>query len=137
MPQRIIKDKLSRFREAFFGEKYRFDQGNAFLVFVNFALLVTTLARQAGSNLSLVKYYVLGGLLATWLLGYFLDRVVRVQDIQERISLKRSPIWTDIFSRHAFQEKKLEELLDRLAKIEKRFEKFESVITKNDSNNSK
>ena len=111
---------LSKARKVFFREKYRFDQGNAFLVFVNFALLVASLVNQNHGNNSFIKYYVVGGLLGTWFLGYFLDRVVRVQDIQEKVYLKRSPIWKENFYHHEVQDKKLEKLIKKLESIEKR-----------------
>lgn len=128
MSQRILKDRITRFREEFFREKYRFDQGNAFLVFVNFSLLVTTLVTQFGASPSLIKYYILGGLLATWLLGYFLDKFVQVQDIQEKVVFKRSPIWRDIFIKHSEHEQRLEESLRRLAKLEDRLESIEKKL---------
>ena len=116
------KSWLSKARKIFFREKYRFDQGNAFLVFINFALLVASLVNQNNGNGNLIKYYVATGLLGTWLLGYFLDRVVRVQDIQEKVYLKRSPIWQENFSRHDDHNKKLIQLVKKLEKIEKRIE---------------
>jgi hypothetical protein len=116
------KNWLSNARKVFFREKYRFDQGNAFLVFVNFALLVASLVNQNHGNGNLVKYYVAAGLIGTWLLGYFLDKVVRVQDIQEKVYLKRSPIWQENFSRHDDHDQKLIQLIKKLEKIEKRIE---------------
>jgi hypothetical protein len=118
-----LKDGLTQFRHNFFREKYRFDQGNAFLVFVNFALLVATLVNQSNGNSDHIKYYVLAGLFGTWFLGYILDKVVRVQDIQERVILKRSPIWKENFDRHDGHNEKLENLINRLEKIEKKLEK--------------
>jgi hypothetical protein len=117
-----IKQIFSKSRKVFFREKYRFDQGNAFLVFVNFSLLVASLVKQSGGDSNIIKYYVIGGLFGTWFLGYFLDRVVRVQEIQEKVILKRSPIWQENFSRHDGHNDKLEELIDRLEKIENRLE---------------
>lgn len=113
---------LSQSRKVFFREKYRFDQGNAFLVFVNFSLLVASLVVQNNGNSNFIKYYIAGGLFGTWLLGYFLDRVVRVQDIQEKVYLKRSPIWQENFSRHEDHDRKLEVLIKKLEKIEARIE---------------
>lgn len=114
---------LSSFRKAFFREKYRFDQGNAFLVFLNFSMLVVSLVRQGEGNTQWVKYYVIAGFLGTWFLGYILDRVVRIQDIQERVALTRSPIWQQNFDNHEKQNEKLEMLIARLEKIEKRMER--------------
>jgi len=49
MTKRIRKN-LSVFRSVFFREKYRFDQGNAFLVFLNFALLVISLVTKVAAT---------------------------------------------------------------------------------------
>jgi len=114
---------LSSFRKTFFREKYRFDQGNAFLVFLNFALLVVSLVHQGNGDMSWIKYYIIGGFLGTWFLGYILDRVVRIQDIQERVALTRSPIWQENFANHDKQNEKLELLIARLERIENRMER--------------
>lgn len=110
--------RLNRARMLFFREKYRFDQGNAFLVFVNFALLVATLVNQSGGDRSNTKFYIISGLIATWLLGYVLDRVVRVQDAQERVALKRSPIWQENFQRHDQIEEQIRQLNSKLERLE-------------------
>lgn len=98
----------------FFREKYRYDQGNAFLVFINFALLVASLVSQYGGHSEMIKYYVIAGLLATWFLGWILDRVIKVQDAQERISLKRSPIWKENFQHHENLDHRLQEIERKL-----------------------
>lgn len=122
----IIRQKLSRFRIIFFREKYRFDQGNAFLVFLNFSLLVISLVHQSNGRASAIIYYVLSGLVGTWLLGYFLDRVVHVQDAQEKIALKRSPIWKENFNYHDNHKSKIEEVNERLERIEQLLQKNSS-----------
>lgn len=114
---------LKNFRTIFFREKYRFDQGNAFLVFVNFALLVASLVKQGNGDLSQIKYYVTFGLIGTWFLGFLLDRIVKIQDIQEKIALTRSPIWKENFSHHDKQNEKLESLIRKLERVEKRLDK--------------
>ncbi len=111
---------LWEFRKNFFREKYRFDQGNAFLVFVNFALLVANLVTKNGGDGSNIKYFIILGLGGTWLLGFFLDKIVRIQDIQEKTSLQRSPIWRENFLDHDEQNEKLEKLIERLERVEKR-----------------
>jgi len=123
MPQEMKKN-LSEFRQVFFREKYRFDQGNAFLVFVNFSLLVITLVKQNGGSTSAIQIYVLGGLLATWFLGYILDRVVQIQDAQEKVVLKRSPIWQENFHHHGTHDQKLEELSQQINRLEKELRKI-------------
>jgi len=115
----IIKQRLSRFRNIFFREKYRFDQGNAFLVFLNFTLLVISLVRQSHGNENMILYYIILGFIGTWILGYFLDKVVRVQDAQEKIAFKRSPIWQENFNHHHNHKSKINEVNKKLEKIEK------------------
>lgn len=114
----VVKKRLSRFRMIFFREKYRFDQGNAFLVFVNFALLVTSLVNQSGGSKDQARYYVVVGLLGTWLLGYILDRVIKVQDAQEKVALKRSPIWRENFDRHDNLNNKIDALNKKMERLE-------------------
>ena len=120
-----VRERLSRFRILFFREKYRFDQGNAFLVFVNFGLLVASLVRQGGGDSSDIKKYVILGLFSTWFLGYFLDRVIKVQDAQERISLKRSPIWRENFEHHDELGSKMDMLIKKIEVLEKKLEKVQ------------
>jgi uncharacterized membrane protein YraQ (UPF0718 family) len=122
MPKRIKKG-LTKFRQIFFREKYRFDQGNSFLVFVNFSLLVITLVKLTNGNFNSVFYYIIFGLIGTWLLGYFLDKVVKIQEIQEEVLLERSPIWQEAFQYHNKHEQKLEKLTNKLESIEKRLSK--------------
>ncbi|MFA4996440.1 MAG: hypothetical protein WC536_04855 [Patescibacteria group bacterium] len=113
----MIKQKLSEFRYSFFREKYRFDQGNAFLVFLNFSLLVMSLVRQNNGNPNMVYWYVVMGFIGTWILGYFLDKIVRVQDASERVAFKRSPIWKENFSHHKQINKKIEKINTKIDNI--------------------
>lgn len=115
---RKTKDRLNKLRMAFFREKYRFDQGNGFLGFVNFSLLVIGLVKSYGGNQALIPTYVILGFLGTWFLGYFLDRFVKIQDAQERVALKRSPLWQDNFDHHDEHNKKLELAYEKLLLIE-------------------
>lgn len=117
-----MQKNLNDLRQIVFREKYRFDQGNAFLVFVNFALLVVTLAKQNG-NPNMTTLYVSLGLLGTWLLGYILDKIVKVQDAQEKIVLMRSPIWQENFQRHSDHNSKLEQLILKLEQLEKKIDR--------------
>lgn len=120
----IFKQKLSKFRIHFFREKYRFDQGNAFLVFLNFTLLVISLVKQSHGNESMVLYYILLGFIGTWILGYFLDKVVKVQDAQEKVALKRSPIWKENFNHHLKHKDKIDQVHKKLDQIEKLVEEI-------------
>lgn len=123
-----IKEKLGMFRNTFFREKYRFDQGNAFLVFLNFTMLVTSLVKQSHGNQSLVAWYVVLGFTGTWILGYFLDKIVRVQDASERVAFKRSPIWKRNFDHHSQINRKIENInkkIDNIHKLVKDIQKLE------------
>lgn len=118
MTKSELKKSLNKLRMEFFREKYRFDQGNSFLGFVNFSLLVVGLVKSYGGNQAMIPYYVLFGFLGTWFLGFFLDKFVKIQDAQERVSLKRSPIWQENFDHHGELDKKIEKAYDKLLQIE-------------------
>jgi hypothetical protein len=49
--------------------------------------------------------------------------LTKVQDIQERVVLKRSLIWQQNFERHDAHEVKLKTLIDKLEKIKLKLEK--------------
>ena len=112
---------LSSFRDFVFRQKYRFDLGLQFLVFVNFALLVIT----AGDKLrqlfgwktseSLLLLLPLA-FIATWGFGYFLDKVVRSPQAQERQSISRSEAWNKLY-------RKLDRIEGKVEKIQKEKEK--------------
>ena len=102
----------------FFREKYRFDQGNGFLTFVNFSLLVISLVKSSGGDEGWIPTYVILGFLGTWFLGFLLDKYVRIQDAQEKVSLQRSPLWQDNYSHHGEHNKKLEQAYEKLIFIE-------------------
>jgi len=124
----IIKQKLAIFRYSFFREKYRFDQGNAFLVFLNFTMLVTSLVRQSHGNQSMIAWYVVMGFTGTWILGYFLDKIVRVQDASERVAFKRSPIWKENFNHHNQINRKIEKInrkVDTICRLVQEIKKIE------------
>lgn len=109
-----VKKQLSTFRQHFFREKYRFDQGNAFLVFLNFSLLVTSLVKQSNGDQNMIIWYVILGFLGTWLLGYILDKFIKVQDAQEKVAVKRSPIWKKNFDHHETIDQKLDDLHEKI-----------------------
>jgi len=126
----IIKQKLSEFRYSFFREKYRFDQGNAFLIFLNFSLLVISLVKQNNGNPSMIAWYVIIGFAGTWLLGFYLDKIVRVQDISERVAFKRSPIWKENFSHHSQINKKIEKINKKINNIHRLVEEIKRLEDK-------
>lgn len=99
----MLLDWVRYARDFFFAQKYRFDLGIQFLVFVNFALLVVTasdkLKQTFGiphtSDLLLVAIPL--AFVGVWLVGYVLDRFVKSPQTYEREYLRRSPAWKNLF----------------------------------------
>jgi len=105
-----LRVRLSRWREFFFAQKYRFDLGQSFLVIVNFTLLIITASDKLQLFLgiprlrSLLSVIVPLGFDGVWLFGYIMDKVVRAAQMAERQSPKRSEIW----ARHNEQMDRME-----------------------------
>lgn len=112
---------LSKLRDFFFRQKYRFDLGLQFLVFLNFALLVVTasdkLRQYFGLKASESLLILLpAAFVATWLFGFFLDKVVKSPQAQERQSLERSHAWKRLY-------RKLDSIEEKLKNIKREKEK--------------
>jgi len=111
-----LRQRLARWREFFFAQKYRFDLGQSFLVIVNFTLLIITASDKLSIFLgipslsSLVLIIVPLGFLGVWVFGYFMDKIVRAAQMAERQSMKRSEVWT----RHNEQMDRMERQLGEL-----------------------
>jgi hypothetical protein len=105
-----FRTRLSRWREIFFAQKYRFDLGQSFLVILNFTLLIITASDKLQIFFgiprlrSLLIVIVPLGFIGVWVFGFFMDRVVRAAQMGERQSIKRSEVWT----RHNEQMDRLE-----------------------------
>jgi hypothetical protein len=118
-PSLTIRQRLARWREFFFAQKYRFDLGQSFLVIVNFTLLIITASDKLqiffgiGRLRSLLVLIVPLGFIAVWLFGYFMDKVVRAAQMSERQSFKRSEVW----ARHNAQMDRIEQGLQDLRMI--------------------
>lgn len=122
LPKDEFRQRLVRWREFFFAQKYRFDLGQSFLVIVNFTLLIITASDKLqiffGLRLrSLIILIVPLGFLGVWVFGYFMDKVVRAAQMAERQSIKRSEVWT----KHNEQMERMEALLNEMkGKLEKK-----------------
>ncbi|HXG37920.1 MAG TPA: hypothetical protein VNL36_04025 [Bacteroidota bacterium] len=109
--QTSLRQRLARWREFFFAQKYRFDLGQSFLVIVNFTLLIITASDKLSLIFgiprlrSLLLVIVPAGFLSVWLFGYFMDKVVKAAQMAERQSMKRSEVW----ARHHEQMDRLEQ----------------------------
>jgi uncharacterized ion transporter superfamily protein YfcC len=113
-----LRVRLAQWRETFFAQKYRFDLGQSFLVVVNFTLLIITASDKLqvffGIALrSLLTVIVPLAFIGVWLLGYFMDKVVRAPQMAERQSQKRSEVWT----KHTEQMDRIEDELKQMRKL--------------------
>lgn len=114
-----LRQRLARWREFFFAQKYRFDLGQSFLIIVNFTLLIITASDKLSLFFgitrlgSLLLLIVPLGFLSVWLFGYFMDKVVRAGQMAERQAIKRSEVW----SRHNEQMDRLEQQIKELKEL--------------------
>jgi hypothetical protein len=120
-----LRQRLARWREFFFAQKYRFDLGQSFLVIVNFTLLIITASDKLSLILgiprlrSLLLVIVPAGFLSVWLFGFFMDKVVKAAQMAERQSMKRSEVWArhhEQMDRVEQEIKEVKALLQRKAK---------------------
>lgn len=118
----IIRQRLARWREFFFAQKYRFDLGQSFLVVVNFTLLIITASDKLQAFFgiprlrSLLILIVPFAFLGVWVFGYLMDKVVRAAQMAERQAMKRSEVWL----RHNEQMDRLEGELKTLRELVER-----------------
>jgi len=116
-----MKDVLKYLRNFLAEQWYRFLIGISFLTLANFVLLVITASDKLKALIpfritELVILLVPGALIGAWLLGFILERYIKFPQQQERESTKRSPIWNET-------QKKLDSIIDRLDRIERKSEK--------------
>ncbi len=115
----LFRQKVARWREVFFAQKYRFDLGQSFLVIVNFTLLMISASDKlliffGISRLrSLLIFIAPLCLVGVWLFGYFMDRIVRMGQVVERQQVQRSEVW----SNHNEQMDRLEAKLNELGQF--------------------
>lgn len=113
---------LRGIRDAFYAQKYRFDLGIQFLVFINFALLVVTASDKLKPFLGientgwLVVILIPSAFVGVFVFGYFLDVLVKQQQRQEIESGKRSVLWQQNFREQAQILQAISELRKELKK---------------------
>jgi hypothetical protein len=111
-----FREKLARWREVFFAQKYRFDLGQSFMVAANFMLLLITASDKLQIFLgiprlrSMLILIVPLGFLSVWFFGYFMDRIVRAGQMAERQAMKRSEVWVQHNAQMDRMEKELGDL---------------------------
>lgn len=119
IPNDSLRQRLARWREFFFAQKYRFDLGQSFLVVVNFTLLSITASDKLQTFLGIPRLrsflilIVPLGFVGVWLFGYFMDKIVRAAQMAERQSMKRSEVW----ARHNEQMNRIEEELREVRRM--------------------
>lgn len=117
-----VRQRLTRWREFFFAQKYRFDLGQSFLVVVNFTLLIIAASDKLQIILgiprlrSLLILIVPIGFILVWVFGYFMDKVVRAAQMAERQAIKRSEVWVQHNTQMDRIESQINELKDLLMK---------------------
>lgn len=120
-----VKQRLAKWRELFFAQKYRFDLGQSFLVIINFTLLIITASDKLQVFFgiprlrSLLIVIVPCGFVCVWLFGYFMDKVVRASQMAERQVMKRSEVWTGHIAHMDRLEQQLHEIRNLLEKQER------------------
>lgn len=111
-----FREKLARWREVFFAQKYRFDLGQSFMVAANFMLLLITASDKLQIFLgiprlrSMLILIVPLGFLSVWFFGYFMDKIVRAGQMAERQAMKRSEVWVQHNAQMDRMEKDLGDL---------------------------
>ncbi|MBI3789198.1 MAG: hypothetical protein HY276_13215 [Ignavibacteriales bacterium] len=128
-----VRQRLAKWREIFFAQKYRFDLGQSFLVIANFTLLIITASDKLQIFFgiprlrSLLILIVPLGFIGVWVFGFFMDKVVRAAQMAERQSMKRSEMWTNHNAQMDRMERELQEvrqlLTDRKKEVRKPFRK--------------
>jgi hypothetical protein len=113
--------QLSRWKWFFFSQKYRFDLGNQFLAMVNFALLIIAASDKLRYYTGVQRAWMLVaaavplGFLGMWLVGYFLDSVVKYGQAYNLEAVKRNPVWEEERAYLRRIEEKLNTLMERPA----------------------
>jgi len=93
-----VRKSLSRWKWFLLTQKYRFDLGHQFLVFINFTLLLIAASDKLRYYTRIPRTWVLIvvavplGFAGVWLFGLFLDKVVRYTQALSLESAKRNPI---------------------------------------------
>ena len=102
--------KISSLRNWFLVQRWRFNKGQSYIAFVNFALLVVTAGGKIGlNNKTEVIGFVSAVIFGVWLIGYFLDVVVKEQANMERVEASKGMMWNQVLGRLDAILKKLEE----------------------------
>ena len=120
----VIKDILAKIRDKIVEMRYYAEISISALVFINFALLITTASDKLRAfiplgTIPLVLILVPSSFIFIIFLGWFLDKVVKYQEKYQKIATDRNPQIVEILKIVKNIEK---ELLDKMDRIEKKME---------------
>lgn len=104
----MTRTSLGIFRDWLYEQKFRFDRGQQFMVFINFSLLVITTSKVLGFSGWLVLILVPVAFVSVWAFGWFVIEVTRGVEKEEREFLKRSWGW----KKHEENFRKIDEVLE-------------------------
>jgi hypothetical protein len=91
-----VRGEMSRWKWFLLNQKYRFDLGHQFLVFLNFTLLVIAASDKLRYYTNIPRTWMLVaaavpfGFVSVWLFGLFLDKVVRYSETYNQLAVPRS-----------------------------------------------
>lgn len=96
-----VRKGLSRWKWFLFNQKYRFDLGYQFMVFLNFTLLLIAASDKLRYYSHIPRTWVLIlvavpiGFAGVWIFGFLLDKFVRYGQAYNIESAKRNPVWDE------------------------------------------
>lgn len=115
-----LRKTLSRWKKFLFHQKYRFDLGHQFFVFLNLTLLIIAASDKLRYYTHIPRTWILVaivvpfGFVGVWLFGFFLDRFVRYGQAYNLEAIKRNPIWDKHQTQMDSIEKKLDQIQNKL-----------------------
>ena len=120
----VFKDILAKIRDKIVEMRYYAEISISVLVFLNFALLITTASDKLRifiplGTIPLLLILVPGAFILIIFLGWFLDKVVKYQEKYYKMATDRNPQIVETLKIVKNIEK---ELLDKMDRIEKRME---------------
>ena len=106
----LSRNKMASLRDWLWEQKFRFERGQQFLVFVNFGLLMLIASNQLktwGLPRWAVYLMIPIGFFGMWLFGWFVVEKARGYAKDEAEQLKRSPAW----EKHETSFRQIDEIL--------------------------
>jgi hypothetical protein len=114
-----VRSEMSRWKWFLLNQKYRFDIGHQFLVFLNFTLLLIAASDKLLYYTKLPRTWMLVliavplGFFGVWLFGLLLDKVVRYSETYNQLAYRRNPNAAENMERLKRIETAVNELLKK------------------------